>query len=63
MQAIGLVGGTVALAVVWAMRGWSVERDQTIGIIWLGLVIALAMIAMYDASLNRAPEALPERAA
>jgi hypothetical protein len=63
VQAIGLVGGTVALAVVWAMRGWSVERDQTLGIIWLGLVIALAMIAMYGASLNRAPETLPERAA
>ncbi|MEX2598304.1 MAG: hypothetical protein WD533_01465 [Dehalococcoidia bacterium] len=51
-QAIALVGGTIALAVSWAIRGWSVEQGQTLGIIWLGVMMALALTAWLSVNLN-----------
>ena len=66
-QALGIVGATVALAVVWAMRGWTVERGQTLGIIWLGVIILLGFIAWASVNVTRSQEhpplyALRERA-
>lgn len=65
IQALALTGGTISLAVIWAMRGWSVERGQTLGIIWLGVVMALALMAWLSINLSssrptadpRAPQA------
>ena len=59
LQAVGLVAATVALAAVWASRGWTVERGETLGIIWLGVMVVLAFLAWVSINVNRSPERQP----
>ena len=44
LQAMGVVAASVTLAVAWAQSGWSVERAQLLGVIWLGVIIVLAFL-------------------
>jgi hypothetical protein len=45
LQAVGLLVATVTLGVLWALEGWTAERGQTLGLIWIGVLLALAFIA------------------
>jgi hypothetical protein len=45
LQAVGLLAATVTLGVIWGLQGFSAERGQTLGIIWIGVLLALAFIA------------------
>ncbi len=56
LQAIILTGGTIALAVLWAVRGWSVERGQTLGVIWIGVILALGLMAWLSGTLSSSTE-------
>lgn len=56
LQALSLVGATITLAVEWALQGWSVEQGQTLGIIWVGVVISVSFIAWLGTNLARPAE-------
>jgi SNF family Na+-dependent transporter len=59
LQALALVGSTVGLAVVWAMRGWTIERGQTLGVLWLGVMILLGFIVWIATSMSHSAERPP----
>ncbi|MEK9659667.1 MAG: hypothetical protein VW450_06975 [Chloroflexota bacterium] len=57
LQAVSLLAMTVTLGVVWAMQGWTAERGQTLGIIWIGVLLALVFIAKSAANQGGAQRA------
>jgi hypothetical protein len=66
LQAVGVVAAGVALAVIWTQSGWSIERAQLLGVVWLGVVIVVAFLAWVSINMTRSQEraplfALPDR--
>ncbi|MDA0799770.1 MAG: hypothetical protein O2884_14035 [Chloroflexi bacterium] len=59
LQAMAVVAAGFALAVVWAQSGWSAERAQLLGVIWLGVIIVLAFLAWVSINISRSEERTP----
>ena len=59
LQALAIVGGTLALAVAWSRAGWSIERAQTLGLIWIGVLLILGFLAWVSVNISRTNERPP----
>ena len=59
LQALGIVGGTIALAVIWSGSGWSMERAQALGIIWIGVLLILGFLGWASVNISRTSEQPP----
>jgi hypothetical protein len=59
LQAMAVAAASIGLGVVWAQSGWSVERAQLLGVIWLGVIIVLAFLAWVSININRSEERTP----
>ena len=59
LQALGIVGGTVALAVIWSGTGWSMERAQTLGVIWVGVLVILGFLGWASVHIARPHDQAP----
>jgi hypothetical protein len=59
LQAFAIVAATMALGVAWSRTGWSVERAQMLGVIWIGVLLILAFLAWVSVNVGRTQERPP----
>jgi hypothetical protein len=58
-QSMEVVAASIALVVIWSRAGWTTERAQFLGVIWIGVSLVLAFLAWVSVNVVRWQERSP----